>query len=319
VDLPFVPMLLSRVEAPFADPGWLFQVKWDGVRNLTWIEGGRIRHWSRRLRDRTHLFPEFADLARALGPGRYVLDGEIIVLKEGKPSFQSILERDTGSGASPARIQRAPATLILFDLLEQGGRELYRVPVEERLARLAEALPSDERWQAVQSFPGDAGPDLWQAVLDQGLEGVVAKRLGSGYQPGIRSQDWLKIKRKQEMLAAVVGYTNPPGRQGGLLLGAYQDGRLKYIGRSGSGISAAQWQVIREHLPPGPCPFDRLPSLTDRFGGPPGPVVWTQLGLTVRVQFTEWTEQGRLRDPVVIGFSDQGPEDGPEDARIGRM
>lgn len=308
MELPFQPMLLERAEKPFADAGWLYQVKWDGVRNLTLVEGGRVRHWSRRLRERTIHFPEFGGLADALGGRRAVLDGEIIVLKGERPSFNAILERDLAGGTpDPRKLQRLPATLMLFDLLELDDHPLYDRPLTERLALLEEALPPGERWQVVASFPGVEGPSLFQAVVEAGLEGVVAKRRSSRYTPGARSKDWLKVKRKGQMLAVVVGFTNPPGRSGALLLGAYRDGQLRYIGRAGSGITAADLATIRAHLPPAPCPFPRPPSLRDRFAGDPGPVVWVEPRLTVMVQFTEWTEEQRLRDPVVLGFSGEPP------------
>lgn len=299
-------MLLERADAPFADAGWLYQVKWDGVRNLTLVEGKRVRHWSRRLRDRTARFPEFDGLAAALGGRRAILDGEIIVLRDGRPSFPAVLERDLASGPGESRTGRR-ATLVLFDLLEWDGEALCHRPLEERLALLEQVLPPDEAWQVVASFPGTEGPALFAAAVAQGLEGVVAKRLGSRYVPGSRSRDWLKVKRRSEMLAVVVGYTAPAGRPGGLLLGAYDEGRLRYIGRAGSGLSGAELAAIRQHLPPAGCPFPEVPRLRERFGGDPGPVVWVEPRLTVRVAFTEWTEEGRLRDPVVVGFSAEPP------------
>lgn len=310
MQLPFDPMLLTSAPAPFADARWLYQVKWDGVRNLTLSDGGQIRHWSRRLRDRTALFPELDGLATTLPRTRIVLDGEIVVLKEGKPSFPAILERDVGGQLDPRELRTAPATLMLFDILEYGDRLLYGAPLEERLGLLAELIPAPgESWQAVASFPGPSGPDLFAATRHQALEGVVAKRLGSPYTPGARSKDWLKIKHKQQMLAVILGYTAPAGRPGGLLLGAHDAaGRLTYIGRVGSGITGEQLRTLKAHLPPAPRPLDYEPSLRDRFSGPPGPVVWTEPRLTAIVEFSEWTEEQRLRDPVLIGFSTEPPE-----------
>lgn len=316
MDLPFEPMLLERAERPFADEGWLYQVKWDGVRNLTLVEGGQARHWSRRLRERTVHFPEFAPLAAALGGRRAVLDGEIIVLKNGKPSFAGILERDLAGGVPDVRkVRERPATLMLFDLLEWGEQPLYDRPLTERLGLLEQILPPAEAWQVVASFPGSEGPALFGAVVEAGLEGVVAKRRNSRYLPGSRSRDWLKVKRRGETLAVVVGYTNPIGRSGALLLGAYHQGKLRFIGRAGSGITAADLATIRAHLPPAPCPFPRPPNLRDRFAGDPGPVVWVEPRLTVRVNFTEWTEDQKLRDPVVAGFTGEPPSAAVMDER----
>ncbi len=309
MQLPFTPMLLERAPQPFPDSGWLYQVKWDGVRNLALVEGGQVRHWSRRLRDRTIHFPEFAGLATVFGGRRAVLDGEIIVLRGGKPSFSGILERDLAGGVPDIRkVRSTPATFMIFDLLEWGDRELYGRPLQERLDLLKRLVPPAESWQVVQDFPGKTGPDLFRAVVSSGLEGVVAKRIGSPYQPDVRTKDWLKMKRKQRMLATVCGFTSAAGRPGGLLLGAYVEGRLRYIGRAGSGITSEQMSLLRQHLPPSHRPFDVEPVLRDRFSGPPGTVTWTEPRLTVEVEFTEWTEEQKLRDPVVVGFSTEPPE-----------
>jgi bifunctional non-homologous end joining protein LigD len=308
MDLPFEPMLLTPHDKPFADDGWLYQVKWDGVRNLSLVDGARARHWSRRLRERTGLFPELEGLAAVFGSARAVLDGEIIVLRAGKPSFAGILERDVSGAADPRKIRSTPATLMIFDLLEWDGRELYQMPLEERLDLLKRLIPPAEHWQVVSSFPGTAGPDLFRAVESERMEGVVAKRRRSGYSPGIRSRDWLKIKRKQRMVAVICGFTAPVGRPGGLLLGAYHEGRLRYIGRAGSGIAAADLTALKQHLPETASPFDYTPGLRDRFSGPPGPIVWTEPRVTVLVEFSEWTEEQKLRDPVVIGFLKEPPE-----------
>lgn len=308
MNLPFEPMLLSAASQPFADAGWLYQVKWDGVRNLTLIEGGRIWHWSRRLRDRTQLFPEFDGLAGLFGDRRVVLDGEIIVLREGKPNFPAILERDVSGSLDPRKLRALPATLMIFDLLEYGDQILYPRPLEERLQLAERVIAPTESWQVTGSFAGTAGPDLFAAIAGRELEGVVAKRLGSAYTPGTRSRDWIKIKRKQRMVAVVCGYTDPVGRPGGLLLGAYHQGRLRYIGRAGSGITSADLATLKAHLPHTPSPFGYEPNLRDRFSGPPGPAVWTDPRVTVLVEFTEWTEEQKLRDPVVIGFSTEPPE-----------
>ncbi len=302
-------MLLVPVEKPFADSHWLYQVKWDGVRNLALVESGQIRHWSRRLRERTDAFPELSDLSRLFQGRRAVLDGEIVVLRNGKPSFAGVLERDqVGRRPSVWKVRTTPATFMIFDLLEYGDQELYGVPLRERLDLLEKLVPPGERWQVVASFPGHSGPDLFAATRAQGLEGVVAKRRDSSYQPGARSRDWLKIKHRQQILAVVCGFTNPAGRPGGLILGAYREGRLVYIGRAGSGLNREELALIRKHLPRGPCPFGKEPNLRDRFSGPPGPVVWTEPRITVFVSFSDWTEDGKLRDPVVAGFSTEPPE-----------
>jgi len=126
--------------------------------------------------------------------------------------------------------------------------------------------------------------------------------LSSRYLPGERSREWLKIKRRSQIRAVVCGYTVSAGRPGGLLLGGYRAGRLVYIGRAGSGLTVQELALLKENLPSAGRPFDHEPTLRDRFSGPPGQVVWTNPTLTIDVEFTEWTADGKLRDPVVVGF-----------------
>jgi bifunctional non-homologous end joining protein LigD len=310
MQLPFEPMLLTRRDRPFTDPGWLYQLKLDGVRNLALVADGGVRHWSRRGRERSSQFPEFTGLCQTLGGRRAVLDGELVVMRNNKPSFPAILERDLAGSLPNARaLERLPAIYFIFDLLEYGELELYRRPLTERLELLATLVSPTPAWQIVESLPNTAGPALFEAVVAAGLEGVVAKRVASPYLVGTRTKDWVKIKRRQRMLAVVVGYTNPVGRPGALLLGAYRAGRLHYIGRAGSGLTGEQLTLIKAHLPPGLCPISPLPKLTDRFGGAPGPITWLEPRLTIYVTFTEWTEDLRLRDPAVVGFATVPPEE----------
>jgi bifunctional non-homologous end joining protein LigD len=308
MNLPFEPMLLSAATRPFDDPQWIAQVKWDGVRNLALVQAGEVRLWSRRLRERTDQYPELTGLVKACRSSRVVLDGELIVLKGGQPRFAGILEREQARRVDERWVKARPTTYMVFDLLEYGDRELYEEPIENRLELLQSLLIPDEHWQMIDSFSGSTASDLFAATTARGLEGVVLKRLGTRYTVGVRSKDWVKVKRRQRILAIVCGYTQPIGGTGGLLLGAYQDGRLLYIGRVGSGLTAPVFSLLRDSLPAAPRPFGYEPSLRDRFSGTPGPVVWTEPRLTVQVEFTEWTEEMRLRDPVFVGFSTEPPQ-----------
>ncbi|BDG59971.1 ATP-dependent DNA ligase [Caldinitratiruptor microaerophilus] len=304
--MPMEPVPADRAED---DPAWSGEVKWDGVRCIALVQGGRVRLWSRRLRERTPRFPEIQALAGQLPPGRYVLDGELVVLRDGRPSFPGILERDLAQGAAAARAAaRDPAVYMVFDLLEAAGREVAGWPLERRQALLRESLRPGGPAVAVEGFPG-AGARLLAAVMEQQLEGVVLKRLDSPYRPGDRSELWRKVKRRLRLLCAVGGYTVTGGRAGALLLGAYdRDGRLRYLGRAGSGLSERDLEAARE-LEPGPCPFDPVPDLRgERFSRPPDRVVWVRPRVTVWVEFAEWTEGLRLRSPVVKGLSPEPPE-----------
>lgn len=310
MDVPFVPM--EPVPHPGADddPAWSAEVKWDGVRCIALVEGGRVRLWSRRLRERTDRFPELQALAGQLPPGRAVLDGELVVFREGRPSFPAVLQRDLvqGEGAARRRAEREPAVYMVFDLVEQGGRELASWPLERRQERLRAVLRSGGPAVPVESFPG-AGARLMAAAAERGLEGVVLKRRDSPYRPGDRSGLWRKVKQRRRLLCAVGGYTVTGGRPGALLVGAHDpEGRLRYLGRAGSGLTEAELSAAAQVLRPGPCPFDPVPDLrAERFARPPDRVVWVEPQVTAWVEFAEWTEGLRLRHPVIKGFSLEPP------------
>lgn len=310
--LPFVPMEPKPCPAPFDSPEHLFQVKWDGVRCLALVEAGKVRLWSRRLRERTGQYPELAALAAQVRAARAVLDGELIALSGGKPSFFRILEREMAGapGAAQRLAGRVPATFMVFDLLELGGRELYSLPLSRRQQLLHEAVQPGGAVQVVESFPA-IGRRVFQAVQAQDLEGIVAKKADSPYVPGARLSHWLKVKVRRRMLCAVGGYTHVEGHVRALLVGAYAGSRLRYLGRVGSGLTHGHERMIKEHLAPSAaCPFDPLPRLAGSLWAravSPSQVTWVQVRLTVWVDYMEVTEDGRLRAPVIAGFSDQPP------------
>lgn len=300
-------------DEPFDDPDWTFEVKWDGVRNLALVAEGRSRMFSRRLRERTSGYPDLADLAGRVQARRAVLDGELVVLgPEGRPSFPGILERDLVTSAPEAvrRAQRQPAHFMVFDILEVDGRDLLNQALSERQQRLREVVRPGGLVQLVDSFPG-AGRSLFAATGEAQLEGIVCKRLDSPYRFGPdKSPLWQKVKHRLQMRCVVGGYTVTAGRTGALLLGAYdRSGKLRYLGRAGSGLAEAELRAVQEHLPPAPCPFDPEPVVgAERFVRRPDRVVWVAPRLVVLIQFHEWTDDGRLRSPVVKGFTADEPE-----------
>lgn len=319
MQVPFVPMEPVPWPEPFDDPNWRYEVKWDGVRCIALVEGGRVRLFSRRLRERTGRFPELQALPGLLGGpvpagagGRTVLDGELVVLRDdGRPSFNRILERDLAGPAAAARRSREhPATFVAFDLVQWADADLSARPLAERQARLRTVLrPAPPLVLLSESFT--SGRDLFRAVAEQELEGIVGKAQDSPYRPGERSRHWRKVKRRLSLAAVVGGYTVTGGRLGALLLGAHaDDGRLQYIGRAGSGLTAADAALVQQHLPvAGRSPFAPNPAdpgghrpRAFRFGRQPDAVVWCQPQLVVQVEFSEWTADGLLRAPVCKGF-----------------
>ncbi|HEY8552483.1 MAG TPA: non-homologous end-joining DNA ligase [Thermaerobacter sp.] len=304
------PMLARRAPAPFSSPEHRFEIKWDGYRCLAFVDPaqGRTFLQSRHGHDLTPLFPELAGLHRLL-PAAAVLDGEIVALAAGRPSFAALQQRAAGVGAA-ARASRgrtagiAPAVFVLFDLLGLGGAVWLPRPLGERVHRLERLFPQG-------SAPGVAlsrgvegqGEALFARVRDQGLEGVVAKRLDSPYLPGWRTGHWQKIKAERE-LDAVVGGVVPGGRAAGvgtLLVGLYgPDGALHYVGHVSTGLSGeAVRHLVGRVRPRATCPFATVPA---RARGQP--VVWVEPTLVCEVAYLHWTPQGHLRHPVFRRWRD---------------
>ncbi len=292
--------MLSQAGEPFDSDQFLFEVKWDGTRCLAFVEDARIRLINRRDIDMRPRYPELACLARL--PSGTVLDGEIVVLEDGKPSFARLQQREHLQDAAKiaVRAQRLPATLIAFDLLFRGGVELMRLPLTERKRQLSEVVEQLRDAHVIASdFIIGSGKQYFAAAEQHGLEGIMAKRLSSRYQPGKRSGDWLKIKVAREEDFDIIGYTMmETGAEaiGALLIGERSGNRWVYKGKVGSGFTDAQragfYQVLRA-----------APEL----GKPPpeGPREghWRQTGCKCRVRFFEKSAIGMLRAPVFKGLT----------------
>jgi bifunctional non-homologous end joining protein LigD len=288
--------------APFDHPDWLFQPKWDGVRILAHVRGPEVRLINRRGRERTAHYPEIVEGVRAVLRGQNaVLDGEMVVFWEGRPSFPRVMRRETAApgGPSLAVLRRTlPATYMVFDLLHLDGRELIGLELEARQELLRRHLVAGEPVLLTDSF--DQGSRLFAAVEERGWEGVVAKRRGSPYRFG-KSPLWRKIKVRRRQPCVVGGFTVASGGVvGSLLLGVWREQDLMYVGRAGSGLGGEEREalarVLAETVQP-ECPFDPVPRMR-------GPAVrWVAPLLSVLVEYGEWTEGLHLRHPVVVGFN----------------
>ena len=295
----FEPMLATPWPAPFVDPGWLFEVKWDGVRAILSWDGEHLGLQSRTGRDVTDTYPELKGFSPA---GACVLDGEIVAVdNQGHPSFPALQKRIGIAGGMRAgeAARTNPISYVVFDLLFD-GEDLIDRPIEERFERLgAMELPAPLVRSAVVETEGDA---LFAAVEERGLEGVVAKRRGSLYRPGERSPDWRKIPHVR-IVRAVVGGFKPggggrTGTFGSLALGLWEGTRLRWIGSVGTGFDDAALQAIRaalDEMTSGESPFRGDPDL-------PAGITWVVPHLVARVEFKEWTNAGRLRAPSFKGF-----------------
>jgi bifunctional non-homologous end joining protein LigD len=290
-------MLATPWPAPFDDDGWVFELKWDGVRCIATVVGGRLDLRSRRGNDMTLRYPELIGVDL---PDGTVLDGEIVALDErGRPSF----ERLQGRMNRVPGVQETltPVTYVIFDLLAM-ERSLVDAPLEERTARLS-ALELPAPLIVADRYPGRSGP-VWQFVLSQDLEGIVAKRLGSSYQPGVRSPDWRKIGNFKQLRAVVGGFSNGTGGRlstfGALLLGLYEGERLRWIGSVGSGFDDRALAAIRaalDEMAVSECPFHPDAEM-------PKATTWVQPRLVAMVRYKQWTAAGRVRAPSFLGFTD---------------
>ena len=295
-------MLATSWPDPFSDPGWSFEVKWDGVRTLLYCDERGVELRSRTGREVTSRYPEIvsAGLARTA-----VIDGEIVAFdSSGRPSFGLLQGRMnlTGAGRIAAIASETPVTFMAFDLLYLGESDLTTLPWEERRARL-EGLALEPPLVTADVMAG-AGESLWEFVEQRSLEGMVAKRHGSPYRPGLRSSDWRKIARVQQVRAVVGGFTPGEGGRSGsfgsLLLGLVSDDGLRWIGAVGTGFDEHALREIRaalDHMTIPECPF-----LPDREL--PRQATWVEPALVAIVEFKEWTAGPRLRAPSFKGFGD---------------
>ena len=305
----FSLMLPTLVEEVPRGPGWLFELKWDGVRVLALREKGRVELWARSGARVTGRYPEIAAALAPLAGGDLALDGEVVALDaEGRPSFERLqrrmhLVRDVARAAAAV-----PATAYFYDCLALFGRDLRGLALAERKAVLRELFPAPAAVRYADHVEGD-GTEFFAAACKAGLEGVVAKRVDSRYLGGRRTE-WRKIKcvRRQEFV--IGGYTDPKGTRallGAVHLGVYDGDQLVYAGRAGSGLDRAALDELAARLRPlatERCPFTR--------GSPPrGPEHhWVRPALVCEVRFTEWTSEGLVRHPVYLGLRmDRRPRD----------
>lgn len=310
------PMLAVLADLPEDEAAYGFEVKWDGVRSIAYAEGGRARFESRNGAEITARYPELRGLGRALGSQSAVLDGEIVALDEsGRPSFERLQRRMHVKSESVIKrlSSEVPVAYMVFDLLFFDGHPCLGLPYTAR-RRLLEGLElAGPSWHTPRSHPGEGRP-LFEASAAQGLEGILAKRLDSTYEPGARSRAWLKVKHHRTADLVVGGYLpgvgGRQGRIGALLLGYHEPasaggaeaGRtrpLRFAGRVGTGFTDAELNRLALLFAPlqrGASPFAGSPPLPD--------AVFLEPQLVARVSFAEWTSAGSLRHPSYQGLRD---------------
>ena len=313
-------MLARPGEVPESDgEGWAYEIKWDGIRALGYADHGKWCMLSRRLEDVSARYPELEPIAEALEGHSAILDGEVVALDEdGRPRFQLIQSRMglTSAGMIQARVKQQPVDYVIFDLLHLDGRCVRELPYTQR-RELLEGLGLDgPRWRTPRYRHG-GGADLLEAARRQGLEGIVAKRCDSPYRPGKRTGEWIKTRvwRRQEF--AIGGYIPGEGRRakrvGSLLVGYYDKRRselgkgkgqqLHFAGGVGSGLKEDDLDFLTRELHK-----REIPESPFDVGRPTGPkaklAVWCKPELVCEVSWTEWTDEGTLRQPAFKGIRD---------------
>jgi bifunctional non-homologous end joining protein LigD len=299
------PMLARSGTLPADDGRWAYEIKWDGVRALAYSRPGELRLESRNLNDITDSYPEIARLNRALSSHEAILDGELVAFDErGRPSFQALQQRmHVASRAQAKRLAAStPVTYVIFDLLWLDGHSLMALPYIQRRELLAALALKGASWQTPDHILR-GGEELLRASAEQGLEGVLAKRLASPYQPGLRSSSWVKVKTVGRQEFVIGGWMPGRGRRreriGALLLGVYDsDGTLRHVGRVGSGLSDSELQRLAELL----VPLERASSPFGAGAAPPRGAVFCEPRLLAEVEFTQWTAGGSLRHPTYKGL-----------------
>jgi len=314
------PMLAKPGEVPESDSDeWAYEIKWDGIRALGYADHGKWCMLSRRLEDVSGRYPELEPIAEALEGRSAILDGEVVALdEEGRPRFQLIQSRMglTSPGVIQARVKQQPVDYVIFDLLHLDGRCVRELPYRQR-RELLEGLGLDgPRWRTPRYRHG-GGADLLEAARRQGLEGIVAKRCDSPYRPGKRTGEWIKTRvwRRQEFV--IGGYIPGEGRRakrvGSLMVGYYDKRRsdpgkgkeqqLRFAGGVGSGLNEKQIDFLTKELRK-----REIPDSPFDVGKPTGPkaklAVWCKPELVCEVSWTEWTNEGTLRQPAFKGMRD---------------
>lgn len=290
---PVDPMKAVLGSLPADDDRWAYEIKYDGYRTLAFVDGGAVRLQSSSRHDVTASYPELSELAGGVHAGSAVLDGEFVVLDDdGRPRFE-LMQR-----------HMRPAVLFVFDVLRVEQHDTIALPYEDRRRLLEQLVEPGTNW-AVPSFRVGGGPELLAATGTQGLEGVMAKRLGSTYQPGKRSPNWRKIKHRRRVDVVVGGFTAGTGTRAGtfgsLLVGTPTEEGLVFAGGVGTGFDQRgleELTVTLRSLATSECPFTRLPPTSYRRHA-----TWVEPALTVTIEITEFTNDGLVRHASFVSVT----------------
>ncbi len=302
------PMLATSIQAPFDSPDWLFEIKWDGYRAVTFIRNGIVRLVSRNQNDLTGQFSELSSLPKFINAKEAVLDGEIVALDEqGRPSF-SLMQQKTGFRPGKHRTQGkidVPILYYAFDLIYLDGWDLRNVGLEQRKQVLASRIKAGHDVRYSDHYL-EKGKALLEVARQRGLEGIVAKKRNSSYQEK-RTREWLKVKITQTVDCVIGGYTEPEGSRdyfGSVVLGLYnKKHQLIHVGQAGSGFDEIGLKEMWKRL-------QSLEATENPFCGPVESgrsTHWVKPELVAEIKYSEWTHETadggmKLRAPVFMGL-----------------
>jgi bifunctional non-homologous end joining protein LigD len=294
------PMLASLYDKPFSHEDWIFEIKWDGYRAIADVSKKMVRLYSRNGLSFSTRYPTIVEALKKI---RYpvVLDGEIVVVdKHNRPSFQKLQHYEDN--------KFLPLIYYVFDCLSLNGDNLMHLPLLER-KKLAQSVLPESSVIRYCDHVKEHGDDFYRSIRSHNLEGMIAKRADSSYLPGKRTHDWLKIKNHNTEEAIIAGFTAPRrSRQyfGALVLGMYEEGRLRYVGHTGTGFTEKLLKELFTQLKPyirRHSPFEEKVSVN-------APVTWVDPVFVCAIKFTERTEDGIMRHPVFMGLrTDKSPEE----------
>ena len=309
---PFKPMEPIDHAIPFDADNYLFQIKWDGVRCLAYISDKEVRLINRKLNERTKQYPELVSILNSLPKG-IVLDGEIITLGEDmKPNFRRVLKRDLAKNNTkiPNLINSVPVYYMIFDIVYHAGKSIASMPLIERQKILEQILPENSLIKSVDSVFYN-GINLFGIAEKEKLEGIVAKEINSPYLIGEKKNYWKKIKVWQRLTGVIGGYSTKMDEIRSLLIGLYnkENSMFYYIGNASSGISHSQWKTLQHYFE-----FSTNKTAITTFVNPPKSSKgeeyhWVNPEICIELEYMEWTEDLRMRNPKVIDFSEANPRE----------
>lgn len=301
------PMLAKTAKAPFNSNDWIFEVKWDGIRAISYIDD-ELNIRSRNNKELIDNFPELQELKELAK--NTVLDGEIVVIKDGKADFQTLMERSRNASRRDTEYlaKKNPATYVVFDILEKEGKVLISLPLQDRKRILKESV-QEGKHVVLSLYVEEEGEAYYQVALEKGVEGIVAKKKDSPYEPGFRSGNWLKIKKVLSCDCVIFGYTKGEGSRaetfGALILGLYDEGNPVYVGKVGTGFSQKDLEQLLKTFQGLKVEHETLKNVDV-----PEEITWLNPELVAEVVYQAATKDEKLRAPRFNGLrSDKAPHE----------